>query len=94
MELRDIAIRQHAWLERVGWNNTNPLESLALICSEVGEAANECRGDHPTENFGEELADIILRTVGLAQREGVDIQAAVLAKMEKNEARGTRGRLK
>jgi len=92
--LREIAKQQWAWVERMGWHNKQPLEYVALIASEVGEVANECRGSAPTENLGEELADIILRTVDMAEQFGVDIEAAVTAKMLLNEQRGTRGRLK
>lgn len=78
----------------MGWHNKTTLESIALIASEVGEATNECRGETPTEKFGAELADIILRTVDLAQSEGIDIEYEVLAKMQVNNERGTRGRIK
>ena len=79
----------------MGWCGvTTPLEQLALITSEVGEAVNECRGDAPTENFRLELADIILRTCGLAERFDIDIEAAILKKMELNQQRGNKGRKK
>lgn len=92
MELKDLAKKQHDWVERMGWHNKTVLEALALIASEVGEAVNECRHEKPSESFGEELADIILRTIDLAETYGVDIQAEVLRKMAINEERGTRGR--
>lgn len=92
MNINEIAAKQHDWVERMGWHNKTTLEALALIGSEVGEAVNECRGDRPTEKLGEELADIILRTLDLSVTEGVDIAAAIQAKMELNEVNGTRGR--
>ena len=92
MEINKLAAKQHDWVERMGWHNKTVLEALALICSEVGEAVNECRHDTPSENFGEELADIILRTVDLAHWQGVDLDKVITAKMEKNEKQGTRGR--
>lgn len=90
--LKEIAEKQFDWVERMGWHNGTVLEKLALIASEVGEAVNECRGEKPTPAFGEELADIILRTVDLALEQGVDIELEVVRKMAKNERRGTRGR--
>ncbi len=90
--LRELSDLQWDWVERMGWHNKTHLEALALIASEVGEAVNECRGEEPTENYGEELADILLRTLDEAKNSGVDITAVVLAKMKKNEERGTRGR--
>jgi NTP pyrophosphatase (non-canonical NTP hydrolase) len=95
MHVNDIAKKQFAWLESVGWaSGTTPLEDVALIASEIGEAANECRGVEPTENFPIELADIILRTLGLAEKLGIDMEAAIATKMAINKARGNRGRLK
>ena len=76
----------------MGWHNKTVLEALALIGSEVGEAVNECRGDAPTENLGEELADIILRTLDLAEWQRIDIGKAIADKMAVNDVRGTRGR--
>lgn len=93
MEINELAAKQFDWVERMGWHNKTVLEALALIASEVGEAVNECRHESPSENFGEELADIILRTVDLAQWQGIDLNAVIQAKMEKNEKQGTRGRL-
>lgn len=92
--LKSMAVRNWNWVERSGWHNKTPLECLMLVVSECGEAANECRGVTPTEHFGEELADIILRTIDLAHDHNIDIEAQVLRKMDINETRGTRGRVK
>ena len=92
MNINEIAAKQYDWVERMGWHNKTVLEALALIASEVGEAVNECRGDVPTQELGTELADIILRVADLAHWQGIDLDAAIAAKMEINEARGTRGR--
>lgn len=92
--LSGIAKRNWEWVELSGWHNKTPLECLMLVVSECGEAANECRGEAPTDHFGEELADIILRVVDLAHDHGIDIEAQVLRKMDINDTRGTRGRLK
>ena len=92
MHINELAAKHYEWVERMGWHNKTVLEALALIASEVGEAVNECRGEEPTKALGEELADIILRVVDLAQWQGIDLAAEIAAKMEKNEARGTRGR--
>ena len=65
-----------------------------LVVSEVGEAANECRGSVPTDAFGDELADIILRVLDIAAEHNIDIEDCIAAKMALNELRGTRGRAK
>lgn len=92
--LKELAEEHNSWLVSVGWNKTNPLEQLALIASEIGEAVNECRGEKPTDKLGSELADIVLRTIGMAEQCGIDIQQEVEAKIKINLGRGTRGRLK
>lgn len=77
MKWNDIAARHFDWVERMGWHNKTVLEALALIASEIGEAAAECYDDEPTAKFGEELADIVLRTLDLAHWQGVDLDAVV-----------------
>lgn len=94
MDIKKIATRQHAWVEAMGWHNKTHLECLALIASEVGEAVNECRGTFPTEKLGEELADIILRVLDFAEECEIDITREILNKMDINDLRGTRGRVK
>ena len=94
MTLNDIAEKNYHWVEKMGWHNKTVLEALALVSSEVGEAINECRHEKPTDEFGEELADIILRVLDIAHWQGLDMDKLVLAKMLKNENRGSRGRLK
>jgi NTP pyrophosphatase (non-canonical NTP hydrolase) len=95
MTLNEIAKKHYAWLEKMGWTiGTTPLEQLALITSEIGEAVNECRGNQPTDKLGSELADIILRTVGLSERLGINIEETLYKKMETNEKRGNLGRVK
>lgn len=93
MDIQQIANRQFNWVERMGWHNKTRLGYLALVCSEVGEAINECRGEVPTDNYPEELADILLRTLDLMRGEGIDITQTIRDKMNKNEANGTRGKL-
>lgn len=95
MELNEISKQHHAWLTEMGWVGvTTPLEQIALICSEIGEAANECRGEKPTDKLGSELADIILRVLGLAENQGIDMEKEIAVKMASNRDKGTRGRLK
>lgn len=94
MTLNELAKMQHDWVEEMGWHNKTPLECLALVGSEVGEAVNECRGESPTEKLGEELADIILRTLDFAHAQRIDIDAQVIRKMDINRTNGTKGRVK
>lgn len=59
---------------------------LALIHSEVSEALEADRkGD--AENFAEELADVCIRIFDLCGHKGIDLDKAILEKMEKNKNR-------
>jgi len=59
---------------------------LALIHSEVSEALEADRkGD--SENFKEELADVCIRIFDLCGARDIDLEAAILDKMEKNKGR-------
>ena len=72
------------------WEDTYKVPTiLALIHSEVSEALEAFRhNDH--ENFGEELADILIRVLDCAPGLGIDIDAAVADKLAKNRTRGYR----
>ena len=59
---------------------------LALIHAEVSEATEAYR-KRDFENFKEELADIVIRTVGLAKGLEIDLLAEVIMKMSKNSER-------
>lgn len=61
---------------------------LMLIVSEVSEALEELRKNEEVENFGEELADIVIRTCDLAGGVGIDLEKEIIKKIEKNKARG------
>lgn len=88
-DLNDLAQDQWKWVESMNWHgDKRPLEYLGLIASEVGEAVNECRGEKPTERLGEELADIILRTLDMAEQFDINIQQEVINKMHKNSMNG------
>jgi NTP pyrophosphatase (non-canonical NTP hydrolase) len=81
--------RTHGWkVTGPGdWANDREIPSvLMLITTEVAEAMEAFRADD-LENFVEELADIVLRTVGLAHGMQIDLAAASIAKMAKNRHR-------
>lgn len=68
---------------------------LLLIASEVIEAHNVLRDryddpDAQTNDFMEELADIIIRTFDLAAQFGDDIGQVIVDKMNKNAGRPMR----
>jgi NTP pyrophosphatase (non-canonical NTP hydrolase) len=60
---------------------------LALIHSEVSEALEAFRRDDK-DNFEEELADTLIRVLDCCGGLGINIDAVVRAKLEKNKTRG------
>lgn len=66
--------------------------AIAAISRSVAKAVNQCRQEQPSQKLGEELADIILRTIDLAKWQGIDLSKEIQDKMNKNEKNGTRGR--
>ena len=94
MEINKVAADINKWVESVGWHNKTTLEYLALIASEVGEAINECRGPLHTPYLEEELADILIRVLDLAEELNMDMEYSISTKMMKNKLTGNKGRLK
>ncbi len=72
------------------WDDKYKIPSiLALIHSEVSEALEAFRKNDAI-NFQEELADVLMRVLDCAGGLGIDIDAAVQAKLAKNRTRGYR----
>lgn len=70
---------------RKGFNTTDvPLE-FCLLQGEIAEAFDAWRQGR--EDAGEELADVAIYLLGLAEMTGVDLQDHIEAKMAKNAAR-------
>ncbi|WP_424215704.1 hypothetical protein ACN20G_26425 (plasmid) [Streptomyces sp. BI20] len=85
MDIRSA--QKHAWDNKTtkGFNTTDvPLE-FGLLNAEVGEAFTAWRKGLP--DAGEELADVFLYLVGLAEMTGVDLQDEVVRKLDKNRTR-------
>lgn len=66
-------------------------QKMALIQAEVTEALEELRLDSPLaerkDKIKEELADVVIRTMDLAEALGLDLAEAIHDKIEKNKAR-------
>lgn len=75
MEIKSTTVRHSAWVGAMGWHNKKPLEYLALIASEVGEAVAEAPGNKVTPEFGSELVDIVLRVIDLAHMHDINLMA-------------------
>lgn len=78
-------LRQHGdWVRSNGWYNKTRLESLALTCSELGEAFDELdtrtletplTGSPLETRFLEELIDCVLRLLSFADEHAIDMLA-------------------
>ncbi len=85
MDIRSA--QKRAWQNKVanGFNTTDiPLE-FCLLQGEIAEAFDAWRKDR--EDLGEELADVAIYLLGLAEMTGTDLQDEIEAKMAKNTAR-------
>jgi MazG nucleotide pyrophosphohydrolase domain len=85
VDVRDV--QRLAWQNKVdkGFNISDvPLE-FGLMTAEVGEAFTAWRKGLP--DFGEELADVALYLVAIAEMTGIDLESAIARKMARNAAR-------
>jgi len=96
-DMYELSHIHYQWLHQMGYLHETPLENLALVTSEIGEAVNAYR-DHGTssDEFATELADIVLRTMGLAHRYNIDLVDTINRKINHNYdvllPNGNRGR--
>lgn len=91
--IRSLVSECHAIAKANGFETPTSFEQsdpvarcLALIHSEVSEALEALRHDD-LDNFGEELADTVIRVFDLCGGLGIDLEWAVLSKMEANRLR-------
>lgn len=96
MQLEELTQAMHRFVESRGWYRPdsprpqtprNLAASLAIEAAEVLELYQW--GESPPEPaaLGEELADVTLYLLQLASVSGVDLEAAILAKLDRNYGR-------
>ncbi len=69
-----------------GFNVENVEMEFCLIMTELGEAYR-AHALKSKADFAEELADVAIYLLGLSEIAGVDLEAEILKKMEKNKNR-------
>jgi NTP pyrophosphatase (non-canonical NTP hydrolase) len=96
MSLTEAQRRVDAWIAQFEEGYFDPLTNMARLSEEVGELAREVnhRFGRKTKKTGEaegdlgmEMADILFVVICMANREGIDLQAAFDGMMEKVETR-------
>src|SRR5436190_20921521 len=88
--------RVDGWISQFEEGYFHPLTNLARLAEEVGELAREVnhrfgqktkKGDEAEGDLAMEMADILFVLICMANREGINLQAAFDRMMEKVERR-------
>jgi NTP pyrophosphatase (non-canonical NTP hydrolase) len=96
MSLKDAQLRVDAWISRFEEGYFHPLTNMARLSEEVGELAREVnhrfgqktkKAEEPEGDLGMEMADVLFVLICMANREGIDLDAAFQRMMAKVEAR-------
>jgi NTP pyrophosphatase (non-canonical NTP hydrolase) len=96
MSLTEAQRRVDAWISGFEEGYFHPLTNLARLSEEVGELAREInhrfgqktkKKDEPEGDLAMEMADILFVLICMANREGIDLQAAFDRMLEKVETR-------
>jgi NTP pyrophosphatase (non-canonical NTP hydrolase) len=80
-------VQRRAWENKLdkGFNTTDVALEFGLLSAEVGEAFTAWRRQE--DDFGAELADVLIYLTCLAQMTGVDLSAEVERKLSVNAGR-------
>lgn len=96
MNIEELTLAMHRFVSAQGWyapDSPRPqtLRNLAISLSlEAGEVLEHFQWDetlHDPQAFADELADVTLYLLQIASIAGIDLEQAVLAKLEKNYKR-------
>jgi NTP pyrophosphatase (non-canonical NTP hydrolase) len=96
MGLTEAQRRVDAWIAQFEEGYFDPLTNMARLSEEVGELAREVnhrfgqktkKGGEPDGDLAMEMADILFVVICMANREGIDLQAAFDRMMKKVETR-------
>jgi NTP pyrophosphatase (non-canonical NTP hydrolase) len=82
----------HTVAKKKGWweEARNEGELIALMHSELSEVLEAMRRHHPKEAIAEELADCCIRIFDYCGAKNIDLEKALLKKIEYNKTRSYR----
>lgn len=81
---------QHAFIDErptLAAHNTDPLAVLELLKLEIAEFEEAYRKEFPSEEVAREAADIAIFTVTLFKTLALDLEAEVIKKIRRNQAK-------
>ncbi len=96
MTIKDAQHRVDHWISQFEEGYFDPLTNMARLSEEVGELAREVnhrfgqktkKASEPEGDLAMEMADILFVLICMANREGIDLEAAFRKMMEKVETR-------
>ena len=96
MSFTEAQARVDAWISQFEEGYFDPLTNMTRLSEEVGELAREVnhrfgqktkKQDEPEGDMAMEMADIMFVLICMANREGIDLQAAFDRMMAKVEGR-------
>ena len=100
MNIQELTIEMHKFVRAQGWDEKDSprpqtLRNLAICLSlEAGEVLEhfQWNNDPPErDELGDELADVALYLLQLASVAGIDLEEAVLRKLDRNYGRSWEG---
>jgi NTP pyrophosphatase (non-canonical NTP hydrolase) len=96
MEITELTQAMHEFVRTMGWYESDSprpqtLRNLAISLNlEAAEVMEHFQWDESLKNpqsFSDELADVMLYLLQLASLSGIDLEKAVISKLEKNYQR-------
>lgn len=88
IDLLQLQKRVHQNKITKGFNVTDIFQEFCFIYGELSEACEAYL--KKKEDLGEELADVALYLIGLAELLGINLEEEIMLKMEKNEKENTK----
>jgi 8-oxo-dGTP diphosphatase len=96
MDITELTLAMHEFVRKMGWDEPNSPRpqtlrnlavSLNLEAAEVLEHFQWGESLKDPQSFSDELADVMLYLLQLASLAGIDLEKAVLTKLDKNYRR-------